>query len=448
MNRRLLRLPQSPYATYNSEASIRPAWSVHAAPPECCCRKHRRAMAPSSPLPVAALTWSQLRAAMPDTALALRGYNVTNLGRSAELLSTPAYSAIVEKHLREASGVASEFLNRPVDLLQRVHRQEETSLESYGDAVALIVAMELAQLELLDHFFQIAPKHARFVFGYSLGEVTALVATGVLNARAALEIPLRLADECAALAEGVTLGILFSRGPELPMDKVRRLCVRVNHAGEGVMGISSYLSPNSVLLMGQAATLERFRELMKDDLGSGIHLRKHQGQFPPLHTPIVWQKNIPSRAAEMMHCMPGGFCEPRPPVLSLVTGKFSYNDYNAREILHKWTDHPQRLWDAVCETFSAGIKTVIHVGPDPNIVPATFARVAENVAQQTKASFGMRALSAAAHRPWLSALLPTRTSLLRAPTVRHVILEDWLLQNAPAPNAGAAVPRAVVNETK
>ena len=339
-------------------------------------------------------------------------------------------------------------MGRPTDLLARVEQRQETTLESYGDAVALVVAMELAQLELLDHHFQIASKHARFSFGYSLGEVTALVASGVLNARAALEIPLKLADECAALAHGVTLGILFSRGPELDLHKVRRLCVRVNHSGQGVMGISSYLTPNSVLLMGQGDTLDRFRELMQDDLGAGVHLRKNRQQFPPLHTPIVWQRNSPTRAAEMMHTMAGGFSDPRPPILSLVTGKFSYNDYNAREILHRWTDHPQRLWDAIYETLAAGIKTVIHVGPDPNIVPATFERLAENVMQQTNASLGMRALSAAAHRRWLSSMLPTRTALLRAPTVRQVILEDWLLANAPATNVSVSVAPSIAKETK
>jgi [acyl-carrier-protein] S-malonyltransferase len=133
----------------------------------------------------------------------------------------------------------------------------------------------------------------------------------------------------------------------------------------------------------------------------------------------------------MMHTMPGGFSQPRPPILSLVTGKFSYNDYNCREILHKWTDHPQKLWDAVYETLAAGIQTVVHVGPDPNIVPATFERLSENVAAQTKSHLGMRALSAAANRRWLSAMLPTRAALLRAPFVKHVILEDWLLANAP-----------------
>jgi len=33
-----------------------------------------------------------------------------------------------------------------------------------------------------------------------------------------------------------------------------------------------------------------------------------------------------------------------------------------------------------------------------------------------------------ARRRWLTALLPSRTALLRAPYVQHVILEDWLLE--------------------
>jgi [acyl-carrier-protein] S-malonyltransferase len=402
-------------------------------------------MASTSPIQPAPITPAQLRAALADSAWSFRGYNVTNLGRTPELLEVPAYASIVAKHLRECSAIASEFLKRPVDLLSRVRERRETSLESYGDAVALIVGVEMAQLELLETYFEISIKNARFLFGYSLGEIAALVAGGLLNARSALEIPLRLADECASLAEGVTLAVLFTRGAELSLDDVRRLCVRINQEGRGVMGISSYLAPNSLLLMGQGDTLDRFREIMKDDLGPQVHLRKNQHQWPPLHTPIVWQKNIPCRAGEMMHTMAGGFAEPRPPILSLVTGKFSYNDYNCREILHKWTDHPQRLWEAVYETLAAGIQTVVHVGPDPNIVPATFERLSENVAAQTKAHFGMRALSAAANRRWLSSMLPQRTALLRAPFVKQVILEDWLLANAPASAPESQRKRAVEN---
>ena len=133
--------------------------------------------------------------------------------------------------------------------------------------------------------------------------------------------------------------------------------------------------------------------------------------------------------------MQGGFQPPCPPVLSLVTGERSYDDYHARDILRDWVDHPQRLWDAVYETLASGVTTVIHVGPGPNVIPATFHRLSENILQQTASSslgrMGMRAAAGLARRPWLSAILPGRAALLRAPSLKHIILEDWLLEHAP-----------------
>jgi [acyl-carrier-protein] S-malonyltransferase len=133
-----------------------------------------------------------------------------------------------------------------------------------------------------------------------------------------------------------------------------------------------------------------------------------------------------------MRTIPGGSIAPRPPVLSLATGKANYTDYNSREILGRWIDHPQRLWDAVYETLVAGVDTVVHVGPDTNLIPATFKRLSDNVQQQLRGrslnSFSLRAVSGMVRRPWLGMLLSSRTALLRAPFVRHVVLEDWLLE--------------------
>jgi [acyl-carrier-protein] S-malonyltransferase len=165
-------------------------------------------------------------------------------------------------------------------------------------------------------------------------------------------------------------------------------------------------------------------------------VRINPDRWPPLHTPIVRQRHIPDRAAVMMDSMPGGFQPPCPPIFSLVTGERSYDDYHARDILRDWVDHPQRLWDAIYETLASGITSVIHVGPDPNLVPATFNRLSENIQEQTAGrslgKMGMRAAAGLARRKWLSAVLPSRTALLRAPAVKHIILENWLLENPPA----------------
>ena len=98
-------------------------------------------------MPVPSLT-----ARLPSTALAFRGYNVTNLGRTGELLSHPTYGPTVEERLRSVSAAASDLLKRRVDLAERVRVGEETTLEEYGEALALLLAVESIQLQLLQEF--------------------------------------------------------------------------------------------------------------------------------------------------------------------------------------------------------------------------------------------------------------------------------------------------------
>ena len=215
------------------------------------------------------------------------------------------------------------------------------------------------------------------------------------------------------------------------MGAIERLCQRINVTGHGVIGLGAILSPNSVLLFGQEDTVDRFADLMREWLPQRLHLRKNDYRWPPLHTAIMWQRNIPNRSAVLMQTIPMEMRAPLPPVLSLVTGQCSYHDGNARELLAQWVDHPQRLWDAVDETWPRVSSWWCTVGPEPNLVPATFQRVAENVRQmlseRTLSGISLRAVSRAA-RPWLSKLLPHRSALLRAPFVQQVILEDWLLE--------------------
>lgn len=376
---------------------------------------------------------SPLQDRLASAAFAFRGYNVKNLGRSPELLAVPSYAPVIERWLDEASRICGEATGRHVDLTARVRRSEETSLDVYAEAISLIVAMSLAQLELLEKFFAAPYRRARMAYGYSLGELTAVCAGGVFAMREVLRVPLAMSEDCVALSEGVTMGVLFSRGPVLDLDLVARLCLLINAEGEGVIGVSSHLAPNTVLLLGQGTTIDRFSDRMHDLFPARVYLRKNKDRWPPMHTPLVWERNITTRSGMMMHTLPGGLRKPDLPIFSLVTGKMDYTETNARAIIYRWIDQPQRLWDAVYETLATGIKTVIHVGPDPNLIPATYQRLSDNVNAQlsgySPSSLGLRAMAVA--RPWLTAVLPSRTALLRAPLVEHIILEDWLIENQP-----------------
>lgn len=374
---------------------------------------------------------SALAEQLATAALAFRGYNVTNLGRSGELLRHARYGPIVKACLDEGSQICSEIVGTRVRLARRVRQGRETTLRSYAEAIALIVAMEAAHVRLLREHFGIEVRDARLAFGYSLGELSAVAVGHALTMADVLTAPLELARDCAELARDVTMGVLFSRGPALVEDDVRRLCLRISARGHGVVGISTVLSPNSMLLLGQKRTVARFRRTMHELLPDEVHMRLNPHHWPPLHTPITWQRNIPNQAAAMLHQLPINPAPPKPKVITLVDGRTAYTELNTRDLLHQWIDHPQRLWDAMDEILSAGVKTVLHFGPQPNLIPATFKRLSANVTEQVSGrslgALGLRAMSGMAHRPWLSAMLPSKTSLLRAPQVRQVIVEDWLL---------------------
>ncbi len=376
-----------------------------------------------------------LKQRVGTSVFAFRGYNQTNLGRSAELLAHPQYGPILESLLAEASSVLREATGRGTNLVRRVQQGDPTELSSFAEDIGVVLASSIAQIEALKTVWDVDYRSARFAFGYSLGEIAALVCSGVFSLRD-VYLPLAaMADDSASLGRGVTMGIVFSRDAELKIDAVTRLCVELTQEGRGAIAVSSILSPNTVLVLGQQDTVDRFKLRYREVLGDHVFLRKHQGAWPPLHTPLLWDRDIPCRAGVLMRKMGGGLTAPVPRVLSLVTGKLDYNDHNARELLHRWIDEPQRLWDAIYAVLADGADTVIHVGPEPNLVPATFRRLSENVKAQLAGGWlntlGLRAVRNI-WRPWVARWVSSKSALLRAPYVEHVILEDWLLERQPA----------------
>lgn len=372
-----------------------------------------------------------LRSRIGTATFAFRGYDVANIGRSHELLAHPAYGRVVRRFLDEASAIAADTLGRPFDLAARVEAQEASDLGTFAEDIGTIVSMELAQIALMEEFFGIAVREARQSFGYSLGEMAAMVVGGVFTMEQLLPVPLGCADDSAALAADSTLGIIFSRGPAIPLNDVQDLCTAVSSEGRGMVGVSAYLSPNTLLVIGQGDTLDRLERAMPSVLPERTMLRRKSHKLPPLHTPIVWQRNVPNRAAVALYKIGGGLTAPTPKVISCVTGSASYDALNARDTLIRWVDHPQLLWDAISETLVEGVDLVVHAGPAPNLIPATFDRLSNNVTKQLgNRYFQMigRGVGSSMNRyAWLARLLPSKAALLRAPHVTHVILEDWLL---------------------
>ncbi len=381
------------------------------------------------------LTKDDLKRHIHSTAFAFRGYDVANVGRSAELLDHPSYGPIVAQMLEQAAEIGSATLGRKLDLVGHIRAGEKTALATFPEDIATVVAMEAAQIRILEELFQIPIHEVRLSFGYSIGELTSLIFSGVFSLEELLPIPLLLAADCAELAHDTTLGVLFTRnGPELHPEDVERLCMAISGEGQGLIGPSAFLSPNTALLLGQGNTLDRVEKLMREYLPDKVMLRRNPNQWPPLHSPLVWQRLIPNRAAVALYKIAGNPAKPNPPVVSMVTGEASYDGVNTRDLLVRWTDHPQRLWDVIDTTLAEGVETVVHAGPGPSLISATFTRLSNNVSRHLGYGnkyinmLGRGLASGLSHHAWLSRRLPSKTNLLRAPYLHHVALEDWLLE--------------------
>jgi hypothetical protein len=69
-----------------------------------------------------------------------------------------------------------------------------------------------------------------------------------------------------------------------------------------------------------------------------------------------------------------GLEPPMPTVVSCVTVRVNYDARTARDILVRWVDYPQLLWDVIPETPASGVELVVHVGRASKLIASTAIR--------------------------------------------------------------------------
>jgi [acyl-carrier-protein] S-malonyltransferase len=377
-----------------------------------------------------------MRERIDRAALAFRGYEVGNFGRSRELIDHPRYGPVVRRVLGQAARICADLCGQSTDLIDYIRAGKSADLKTLPQDNAMIVALEVAQLQVLEELFDVSVGRARLSFGFSTGELAALIVGKVFTLEDVLGVLVPVAADCAELASDASLALLFTKRSELRSLGVERICREVLSEGRGLIGPTAFLSPHAALVVGQGKTLNRLESLMRDFLPKDAVLRRKRAQWTPLHSPLVWQCYIPNRIATLLHRVEGKLRKPSPPVLSCVTGEESYDELSSRELLTLWPDHPQRLWDVVNATLKSNVDMIVHVGPASNLLTTTFSSLSGRVIRDQPIRW-VRGISASLisglqRRPMLSGLVPPRAALLRAPFLTHVILEDWLLDQNPA----------------
>ena len=311
-------------------------------------------------------------------------------------------------------GSAATCSRRTVDLSARVAAREPTSLDTFVEDTATIVAMELAQVRLLEEVFEVPVREARLSFGHSIGELSALVLGGVYEMEQLLPIPLSLAHDCADLTADTTMGILSSPSGTLEPERVQRLCSAISSRGPGWSGRRPTSRRTRCCCSARAtrSTCSRPR------CGTTCPRPSRCGAGPITGRRCTrpWSGSGASPTARRWRSItPAAAISSRSrTVVSCTTGRANYDEWNSREILTEWTDHPQRLWDAIEHTLGSGVDLVIHVGPEPKLIPTTFERLSGKVMKQLKNrhldSLGRRVLPSISRNHWLARSCRSRRS--------------------------------------
>ena len=249
--------------------------------------------------------------------------------------------------------------------------------------VAMIVAMEIAQIALLEEFFGVPVREARLSFGYSIGELTRPGRRRRLHDRPAPARPAGAGRRRRRARPRRDDGRPLHQGPRAAAEDVERLCLAVSSEGRGLIGPSAFLSPNTALLLGQGDTLDRLeahdaRVLPRARSCSGASRTGGRRCTRPWSGSGTSPTGPPSpctgsRAAGQP-VAPGHLVRHRRGELRRPQQPRAPRPLDRRARNGSGTSSTRRS--------PPGVEVVVHVGPAPNLIPATFARLGNNVSRQ------------------------------------------------------------------
>jgi len=247
----------------------------------------------------------------------------------------PASKAVLEE--------ASATLHRDIAEGSR----DEAALATTEFVQPAILALDVAAFRVL------RDQGATFsgAAGHSLGEFAALVATGVLDLTAAIEIVIvrgRAMQEAGERRPG-TMTALLGVGPE----DAAAMCDAVR--GDDVLMVANENSPQQVVLSGSVPAIERAEALAAERKIRAVRLMV-AGAF---HSPLMEPAVEPLSAAIDTFA----FGPPRFPIASNVTGELVDDPEELRALLKRHVISPVRWARSAGALQEAGADVFVEAGP-------------------------------------------------------------------------------------
>ena len=202
--------------------------------------------------------------------------------------------------------------------------------------------------------------------GHSLGEYTALLASGAVSFPDALHL-VRFRGELMSKAgkerEGAMAAIIG-----LDQDVVYGIVEECKD--EGVIVVANYNEPRQFVVSGEPLPIRKAVKLVKARDGRGIPL-KVSGAF---HSPLMETATVPfSKVLTKIE-----FKEPHKQFYANVTGRKEKDPTRIRELLSEQITRPVRWTEIVLNMISNGVREFVELGPG-NVLTKLVQRISGDV---------------------------------------------------------------------
>jgi len=226
-----------------------------------------------------------------------------------------------------------------------------------------ILTTSIALLRSLEE--KIGPLEPGYVGGHSLGEYSALVASGALDFEDAVRtvrVRGRLMQEAVADGHGAMAAVIG-----VGSDVVDEACARAAEETGLTVTSANYNSPNQIVIAGDAAAVEiacnRVREL-------GARKTIPLAVSAPFHCSLM------EPAAEKLEVELARlrFRDANPPVVTNVEAEPNTNAARMPELLRKQVTAPVRFTDMIARMQALGVDQFLEVGPG-RVLSGLIARI-------------------------------------------------------------------------
>ena len=192
---------------------------------------------------------------------------------------------------------------------------------------------------------------ARFTAGHSLGEYSALVASGALSFSEGVQIVRlrgRFMQEAVPLGEGAMAAILG-----MEKDEIEKICDEAS-SGE-ILSPANFNCPGQIVIAGHSNAVQRAMEMVKQKGKKAMLLPVSA----PFHSPLMKPAGL--RLNEAMEGITVG--ELNVPVVTNVEAEINTSKERVRPLLVAQVSSPVRWEESMRKMIEEGVEQFLEIGP-------------------------------------------------------------------------------------